>query len=277
MTTAQRILQDPFCEVEFWNFGPHVWPQQPLSTVTALLMVLMGLKRNRCDATNSDAGNNMFLMCKTALVVVGCGTIVYHGFDPSTMADKHLNHAMCDWLPIVVMCACILFLYASKLAAAGARTACFIAIMLWLFVLVFGMDSDTAEHMQQTLGSSGGQGTYGSIVNGILLGPLALVLLSATLYHFEWRHAKYLFYSIGISLLMWLINAYYCRQYLWLSALHALYHLTIAYAFVYAACLGACLPPSAYQFELTRWGWPTLTAACDADYTYLDILYETSV
>jgi hypothetical protein len=125
-------------------------------------------------------------------------------------------------------------------------------------VLVLGMDSDTDAFWSQEMGDAGSQGEYGTVLNALLLVPLGLVLLFASTYRFAWRDSRYLLLWLLISLTLWLFNAYLCRAHPWLSILHALYHVTIAYAFLVAACLGVSLDSKTWQFGWSTWGWPLL-------------------
>ena len=268
ISLSKRILNDPFCEAEMWErAGLHNGVvQQPFSTVTGLLMMVMACLPlyERCE--QQQHMSKLLLLCKASLFLVGIGTIIYHAVGVEEMANAHLNHGMCDWLPIVLMLSNICVLYATRLwhsdnsSGPPERTwlVVFVLLLMWMFVLVVGMDSDTDGYWSKEMGASGSQGQYGTILNLVLLLPVALLLAYCCWYHFEWRYSRFLLASLGVSVGMWLLNGYLCRDHLWLSVLHALYHLTAAYGFLYGACLGASLHNSTHEFGLSRWGWPML-------------------
>ena len=274
-------FDDPFCEAQFWeenglaNTGIIA---NPMGTATAFLMIAIACVNNyqqdddysyRIQHKNKNKNkiSRLFLMCKASLALTGIGTIFFHSMKPQLMADAHLNHGLCDWFPITLLCSNILILYFDRLIIITKHNkrwreniwlAVLLLVMIWVFVLVVGMDSDTDAYYADQMGSAGNQGQYGTLLNALLLVPLALTLAYASFYHFEWRHSKYLALGLSLTLILWLINAYLCKQHPWLSLFHAIYHVTIAYSFIYAACLGIAIEKSKYQFELSRWGWPCI-------------------
>ena len=256
-----KILHDPFCEAEFWN-NEATTLFNPVCTATACIMIIMAFIPN-FDAP-TDQIPKLFLLCKSSLAITGVGTVLYHGISPTTMANGHINHALCDWFPILLLCSNILIMYLIQLCYLPTGEngwVMFLTLILsWVFVLVVAMDSETNTHFSNQLGGSE-QGDYGTFLNVGLLTPLAITLCYAARYHMHWKNVKYLLGSLGLSVTLWLINAYLCRQYLWLFIFHAIYHITIAYAFLIAACLGVTISGNTWRFEFSPCGWPTILPA----------------
>ena len=263
---------DPFCESELWN-DPGMPIAQPMATITGLAMIAMGWANNYVyEGWHWNRLSKLFLVCKASLVLVGVGTVVYHATTVETMGRAHLNHGQCDWLPIVLMCSNLVILYLSHMLRARImdqheEVAIITGILAWIFVLVMAIDSNTDSYWSAELGADQ-QNLYGTIINIFLLVPLGVILAYASVYHLPWHDSKYLFLSLAASLLLWAINGYLCRQNPWLAVMHALYHVTIAYGFVYAACLGACIHQSAWVFLINPWGWPTMVPNPYHDYSY---------
>jgi hypothetical protein len=273
---TRRILDDPFCEAEFWGTDAIF---NPMGTATAFLMIFMAFVNNFEKATSHIP--RLFLVCKGALAVTGMGTVFFHATSPATMANAHINHGLCDWFPIILLCSNILILYLSQLLSTRDSTECgwvvlLTGVLVWVFVLVVGMDSDTNAHFSAELGTSGEQGQYGTILNVALLVPLALVLAYAGRYRLPWRYFRGLVIALAISVTLWLLNAYLCRQFLWLSVFHAIYHVTIAYAFLYAACLGVAIDDKQWRFGLSPWGWPLVHVAPGYSTTIYNELFWVS-
>ena len=274
-TVQQEELDDPFCEAQLWKeLGmANNKIANPMGTTTAFLMLIMAFVNNfqkNHHLTSSSYHHSskkiprLFVLCKASLALTGIGTIFFHAFKPEDMSHAHFNHGLCDWFPIIMLCSNILILYLDRLMPkCGIRgefgwVLLIAIIMIWIFVLVVGMDSDTNAYFSHQMGTAGSQGQYGTILNAVLLLPLALVLAYTCAYRFEFAHTKYLMVSLSLTVAMWLVDAYLCRQHPWLSVLHAIYHVTIAYSFIYAACLGVSLDNRQWMFTLNKWGWPIL-------------------
>ena len=264
----QSAADDPFCEGRMWN-DSRMAIYQPIGATTGALMMAVALVNNVVvmDSSKKEVRMPRFLIiCKAALVLVAVGTTVYHATRPSTLAAAHLNHGLADWAPIVLMCTNILMLYLFQLLkivgwVKGERGAVvvFAVVLAWAFVLIMAIDSDTNSYFTQR------QGDYGALINALLLVPLAIVLIWALVGYVEWRHSKWLAASLLVTATLWLISNYGCEKWPPLSVLHSVYHLTIAYAFMYAACLGVCLDGEDWQFSLECHYWPQIISTQEAN------------
>jgi len=268
---AMNASEDPFCEAALWQ-KPDMAIYQPFGAVTGFAMLVIALVNNikwQNNTMNSGEGMPfMLLMCKASLVLVGIGTTLYHATEKNTLQKAHLNHGLADWLPITIMTMNILTLYLFRMLhhhstqnrdsrpnlvmTEKRETGVFVLVLLWTFVLVMGIDSETNAYFVSR------DSAYGAILNAVLLVPLALVLTYAMRYHMQWHDSRWLVASLGVSAGLWLLNNYLCERAPWLSLLHGIYHVTIAYAFVYAACLGVCIKSHKWQFALSPYAWPQI-------------------
>jgi hypothetical protein len=268
-------IVDPFCEESFWK-GEHINTvpiSNPVSAGTGLVIVLMVLFTHniRFDANHPPAtgSTTIFSLCRASLGIVGAGTVLFHSLDDQSNA---LNSRLCDWLPIVLMCTNIFVLYFTKLSKLNGertQTLIFMVMYIWMCVLILAADSTTYEWMTLKIDNlkSGQQSMYGTIMNIVLLAPLGFVLLYASLKKFRWIHSAILWGLIIINLLLWVLNAYLCRDNLWMFIFHAAYHVSIAYTFLYATCLGMTLDD---KWELAPskrlWAlWPMVQPVVSAD------------
>ena len=270
-TTVADLINvvDPFCEKRFWADDQHKRPaiSNPVSACTGLVILLMATfthnirnpKQHRIPATSITA----FYLCRASLGVVGAGTIVFHSIDDTQTQFDKLNFRMCDWLPIVLMCSNILVLYFTRFERDSCEctlTSTFILMYLWACVLVLAVDSTTYEYLTLELNDSSGggaQNNYGTIMNVVLLVPLGFTLAYASAFHFKLWDSVWVWGMIKMNLVLWVCNAYLCASNLWMSMFHAIYHATIAYTFLLAACLGMTLDGQ-WVLVPAGWVWPMI-------------------
>jgi hypothetical protein len=261
---------DPFCERRFWENDRHIKLPitNPVSAGTGLVIMLMAMfttnirKPDTLRTTRESV--TTFYLCRASLGIVGAGTVVFHSMDDTMAEFKDLNFRMCDWLPIVLMCTNIVVLYITKFerdANECCLTTAFICMYIWTCVLVLAVDSNTYEHLTlKWHDPDSPQSIYGTLMNVVLLVPLGLTLATASYYHFPTRSSLYIWSCVAVNLALWIANAYACSDTLWLSMLHALYHVTIAYTFLCAACLGMTID-GAWKVEFVRYVWPMIVPA----------------
>jgi len=251
--------KDPFCETRFW-YGTQDKPnhiQNPLSMATGIVMCVAPLL-----IKNTDSKVPVFLaIAKASLSITGAGTSYYHAVSPSQASNEHyINHQMFDWVPICVMAAQVMILYVTNLVKfKSERIACLVlfVIFAWCTFLILGMDSHTELFWRNHLDTaSEQQSTYGSFMNAILLVPMLLTITYCTVFIFAWEDASFLWYSLFLSLNLWLLNAYTCDDYPWTSVFHAIYHLVISYSFLHAICLGVSIDWENWHFYKKKSFWP---------------------
>jgi hypothetical protein len=252
---------DPFCEGALWHYNTPTYFYQPIGTITGILMLAIALVNNIADGKGEYP--RFLILCKAALALVSVGTAIYHATAPSTLAKIHINHGLADWAPIVLMCTNILILYLFQLLKINkwikserVGMAVFILVLAWGFVLIMAIDSDTATYFTQK------KSDYGDWINALLLIPMALVLTWALAFHIPWTDSKYLVVSLLVSAGIWVISNFGCKQWPWLAVGHVIYHLTIAYGFMHAICLGVAMDHELWTFQIGPWGyWPQLKPA----------------
>ena len=251
------MSKDMFCENSFWRgrgFNPGV--ADPVCMVTGGVMFLMPFFNN---VLGDGPVPPLFWLCKGTLGLVGIGTMFFHALTVERAQELHLNHYLMDWLPITMMCNAILLLYLSNLLVLAERgwTVLLIALCVWSGGLAMLIDSDTKSYLDAQSGGAGGQSVYGTALNVLLLLPLGAALAYAGWYKepFRWSQAWPLWSALFIVLLLWVFDAYLCQTHPELFLFHALYHVVVAYAFLYSACLGVCLDERRWEF--VRVGlWP---------------------
>lgn len=259
---------DPFCERRFWENDRHqkLPITNPVSAGTGLLIMFMAICTTNIDksgsgATITRASITTFHLCRASLGIVGAGTVVFHSIDDTMDDYKALNFRMCDWMPIVLMCTNIMVLYISKFekeASECCLAVAFISMYIWTSVLILAVDSRTYEYLTLKLhGADNAQNVYGTIMNVVLLVPLGITLAFASCYHFEKRLWIHIWGCIAVNLALWIGNAYGCKDTLWLSMLHAIYHVTIAYTFLCAACMGMTID-GAWGVRFVWYVWPMI-------------------
>jgi hypothetical protein len=262
---------DPFCESSFWtSTGHHVHPiKNPLSMATGIIMFLVPILVNNVYCPYNSQDTPIFLLiAKASLALTGAGTVYFHTIYPDQAANEHfINYQLCDWAPIVIMCTHILILYVqalirNKISERWLSLLIFI-IYAWCLLLILGMDTMTENYWRQKLDTPNNPSVYGTILNAVLLIPLACILLYTTIFKFKWKDASYLWYSMFIAATLWILNAYTCHDYPWTSVFHAIYHLIISYSFIYAACLGITLELDieieSWTFYRINYVWPMVS------------------
>lgn len=259
---------DPFCEKRFWEIDQNVKTHitNPVSAGTGLIILLMAVCTTNIEMPSTQApitGQSItaFHLCKASLGIVGAGTVIFHSIDDTMPEFTDLNASMCDWLPIVLMCTNIMVLYISRFERhASERRSLLIYTPMygWACVLILAMDSRTHESMTRRWHNpNDAQNTYGTLLNIALLVPLGITLTIASYYHLERRHSMHIWGCVAVNIALWVGNAYGCSDTLWLSMLHALYHVTIAYTFLCAACAGMTID-GAWAIDFRLYAWPMI-------------------
>lgn len=257
---------DPFCEKRFWLLDQHkdLIITNPISASTGFVIMALAICTTNIAKTDKKITRSsvtLFYLCRASLGIVGAGTIVFHSIDDTNVELKQLNFRMCDWLPIVLMCTNILVLYITKFeedASEFCLTFMFTSMYIWTSVLVLAVDSMTYEYLTLKMHDpSQPQSMYGTTMNIVLLIPLGVVLFTASVSHFKIMESVWIWSCIAVNLVLWISNAYACGDNLWLAVLHAVYHATIAYTFICAACLGMTIDK---KWEIYYYGylWPMI-------------------
>jgi len=259
------VGNDPFCEHIFWrSVGVRPFVANPVGMVTGFFMFVQGVipnvrvggDRSRVHYHPSLPG--VFYLCKAELACVGIGTVLFHALSDGDAAWWHVNDGMMDWVPIVLMTNAVMALYLCGLLDAGEclMGVVFFFVCLWSCVLIVVMDSGTRDYYS---GLYGGQDTYGAVFNAALLVPLCLTLAWAGATRIQLGEGVAWFWvGIGVNIALWGANTYGCHAVPALFVLHCVYHVTIAWVFVFAACLGVCLDRERWRFRGLRWGWPEI-------------------
>ena len=247
---------DFFCEQRLWRkYDVNPAAADPVCMTTGIFMMLMPFIPNA--RPHQQRLPVQFHMCKAALALVGFGTIIFHYFSAEHARRVHVNYQLCDWLPITLMASSIIVLYFCNLFPRLTETqwtVLLFSVLVWSSALAILMDTDTRDYYTAATGSAGDQNTYGTALNLALLLPLSLTLMYAC-----WANGHHLrdiwplWASLAVVLFLWVSNAYACADTPELSMFHAAYHIVVAYAFVYAACLGVCADSA--HWELTHTGW----------------------
>ena len=244
-----EFVVDPFCEKAFWTEHKNeIFPAvltNPVCAFSGLVMVVMALgSRNLMDnasETFPTLSITLLSLCRGSRGIVGVGTAVFHVMDDQTNVQG-FNFRMCDRMPIILMCSNVFVLYFVKLKPSiGERALTWFYFLMYIYIggLILAVDSTTYEYLtlkrDDPLDST--QSSYEGYMNIALLAPLGVILLIAMRLKFTGWQTIWILIQIIFSLGIWCIDAYLCRKYTWLFVLHAVYHVTIAYTFLYAACL----------------------------------------
>jgi hypothetical protein len=278
-----EFVVDPFCEKAFWNNGTDQSMDgrltNPLCAFTGLVLVFMAVgTRNvyfpryeevpdfadcpECCGSSYERkfpclSITLLSLCRGSLGIVGLGTVVFHSMDDAT-SMKAFNFRMCDRMPIILMCSNIFVLYFVKLrhcVREHTLTLYFLVMYIYIGVLLLGTDSTTYEYMTFKFNDpvTSAQSSYESVMNVALLLPLGFILAYASFTRLETSQVVSVWGQILFSLGIWTINAYFCRKNRWMFVLHVVYHVTIAYTFLYTACLGMTLDG---EWEMVDSWWP---------------------
>ena len=279
-------VYDPLCEKAFWadnNNNIYKSITNPVCAVTGGLIVIMVLCTSNIKKTddtrtssnikktddartssNIERGTSvemvLFALCRASLAVVGAGTVVFHSIDDQT-GIKAFNFRMCDRMPIVLMCTNIFLLYFTKLhvnMSGYTLSLCFFFVYIYMCGLILAVDSATYEHLTLEWNDTENnkQNVYETYMNVALLCPIGIILIYAMKYHTEALHYLVsLWLMIGGNLAMWALNAYLCRTFTVMFILHALYHITIAYTFLFATCVGMTFDGN-WELYMHAFCWP---------------------
>ena len=280
--SANATDPDPFCEQRYWRsrgVAPSV--AEPVGVVTGFAMLALALVPNIILHSSNIILHSpsaiplprspsvipppripaLFYLCKATLAVVGAGTMLFHGLSDANASDWHVSDSMFDWVPIVLMTNAVMALYLSHLVSLGelAGTLLFALLCAWSATLIVLIDSNTRAYFSARAGQANGQDAYGTVLNVLLLVPLCLTLLYAARTRFPPHpDTRYLWAAIAVSVACWVANAHACAATPQLFILHDVYHITIAYAFIFAACLGVCLDDARWEFRGVRNLWPEI-------------------
>ena len=269
------FVYDPFCEKQFWNTTNINTGglTNPLCALTGLFMTVMAIYPRSIitDSHELDITLSLFLfiLCKASLAVVGVGTLFFHLYDDQSDV-KEFNFRMADRFTMVLMCMDIFILYFVKLFPKFSEkflTIFFFCMYVYVSCIVLAVDSRTYEYftLQWKDNQNGGQNVYETSMNAPMLLPLAFVL-AAALYYKEGiarQRVAWTVVLISINVAMWLGNSYGCRNLPVLFVFHALFHILIAYTFVFAACVGMTLDGE-WDLVMCECGWPMIEQA-DSD------------
>lgn len=273
------FVYDPFCEKEFWihqNFNVDNFTN-PICAVTGLFMTLMALPNNvmQEDIKPTDPKLFLFFLCKASLALIGIGTAIFHSMDDQSNVGT-FNFRMADRFAMIFMCINVFILFFVKLCLIKAEFFLMLSLfILYLYVsgLVLAVDSSTYKVITLELIQNGEeimgnrQNLYEIYMNIGMLVPLGLILLYAT---FTKRNDSgketniaYVWFWIIFNLIIWSVNAYTCREYPILFLLHALFHVTIAYTFLFAVCVGMTLDGE-WKLEIKHGFWPMIQSSVSA-------------
>jgi hypothetical protein len=263
---------DPFCEKRFWESHEHTRNlpiTNPVSAATGFVILCMAMftsniRQKEDSPKMMRAPVIIFYLCRASLSMVGAGTMVFHSLDDTKTEYKDLNFRMCDWLPIVLMCTNIIVLYISKFeqyASECCLSIMFTAMYIWTCILILAVDSTTYTSLTlKWHDPKNSQSVYGTVMNVVLLAPLGITLATASFKHFTYTQSVRIWGCIALNLALWIGNAYGCSDNLWLSMFHAVYHVTIAYTFLYAACLGMTIDKK-WKLDHIFYIWPMIEYA----------------
>ena len=267
MATNTTLDSDPFCEQRFWRArGVDPIVAEPVSATTGIIMVVFAFIPNIVVAGQGKTHTHpristLFYLCKAALIIVGIGTTFFHGLSDADARAWHVSDSMFDWVPIVVMTSAVMTLYLSNLMNMGelGGTLVFAGLCSWSATLIVMMDSTSKTHFSQENGQSGGQDTYGTILNVLLLLPLGVMLLYTGVAKFpSHKDIHYLWAGLAVNVILWVVNAYACSTTLELFVFHSIYHVLIAHVFIFATCLGVCLDDANWEFRGLHHFWPEI-------------------
>jgi len=277
------FVYDPFCEKAFWannhnNIDKNMqgfsgFMTNPMCAITGALIFFMVIFSSNIDHKNDSTVKpcggggdfTLFALCRASLALVGAGTVVFHSMDDQT-GIKAFNFRMCDRMPIVLMCTNIFLLYFTKLhvnMSGYTLSLCFLLVYLYMSGLILAVDSATYEHLTLKLNhpinnSDNPQNVYETYMNVALLCPVGAILAYAMKYHPEsYSYFVSLWLMIGGNLVMWALNAYLCRAHTVMFVLHAVYHVTIAYTFLFAACVGMTFD-GGWDLRMYAFCWPVV-------------------
>jgi hypothetical protein len=171
----------------------------------------------------------------SGFVLLGLGTIVFH-----SIRNVHewgiVNINSFDWFPLIFVCALIFYMFLYPLFEFCSNFINFLIMFLfisWFAFLLMTVDYANFESMDNLVQ---GSFDYASIVNLILLLPLAICLFLYTCFGYSLELFPIWIYII-IGAFFWLLNTYLCEKVYFLATFHAIYHIIISIALWKAACV----------------------------------------
>jgi hypothetical protein len=221
--------------------------KNPLCALTGLGMSVIGLLPHGWRVPP------LFSMCQASLAVLGASTVLFHSLTPAQAGTLSLSYRLCDWFSMALLGCCMVSLYLSHLMPAGARVWALAVVFLWMGAVVIENDSITFDRWMDSMGALGGRNDFDTVMSAVVLTPMAAVLGWALAARVPWRRAVWLWVWLGLSVALWLANAYGCKEAPSLFALHALYHLTVAMLIVQGACLGVSLDEGPWEVQHGFW------------------------
>lgn len=231
-------MRDWWCERRLFGYENTSIIAEPVSSATGFIMLIVFILLPRMP--KNETPPQLFLFVKACLVVLAVGTILFHSITyENSVETVHVNINMFDWLPLVLTNAVLFVLYMqSTFNTLSCTMQIFIytLIVLWSVFLALSMDTHTYNFLDSAIENAM---SWGSILNFILLLPVMSALLYCTWTNRSLKTMwKRLWILLLASLVIWIVNVSACASSNWLAPLHAVYHVIMAYALVYAACLG---------------------------------------
>jgi hypothetical protein len=249
------IDDDPFCEQRFWmqySGGAPVeeWVvpmKNPICALTGFGMSVIGLLPHGWRVPP------LFSMCQASLALLSASTVLFHSLTPSQAGTLSLSYRLCDWFSMALLGCCMDSLYLSHLVPAGARVWALAIVFLWMGVVVIENDSITFDRWMDSMGAMGGRNDFDTVMSALVLVPMGVVLAWALVARVPWQRAVWLWVWLGLSIVLWLTNAYGCKEMNALFILHALYHVTVAMLIMQGACIGVGLDEARWEVQAGFW------------------------
>ena len=269
MNISQQEGVDPFCEIEFWrSVGAHPAISNPVDAATGVLMCCIACIPILDAQVVVFRVPFVFFIAKAAIFITGAGTAVFHSV---SLQYDALNIRALDWIPIVLMgFTAILLFVAHDMLAPPTRApmlpaseiwtvAVCAACLLWMVANIVIMDTGTRPKLAAA--SHDASLTWANV---LLLVPFLLVVLRMLSEPTMRAHMLPGGILTAASVAMWAINSALCRAAPWLFFLHAVYHLTIAVAYMHLVAIATAFVSQGY-LDVRLVGplslWPRLSAS----------------
>lgn len=265
---------DPFCEIEFWRSvqGAHPAVTNPVDAATGVLMACIACVPILDASVATGRVPFVFFVAKAAIFVTGAGTAVFHSV---SLQYDSLNIRALDWIPIVLMgfTAILLFVAHDLTRASETGTVAVCAgSLLWMVANIVLMDSGTRPRL-----AAASHDDALTWVNAFLLLPFLLIvgrMLSEPTMRAHMLPGGVL---TAASVTLWAINSALCRAAPWLFVFHAVYHLTIAVAYIHLVTIATAFVSQGY-LEVRLVGplalWPRLSVSGAAYEEALELMFN---
>lgn len=248
-------MSDQWCEQRMWRAVGVDTKCEIVSLISALSFFIIPFR----NIPRNIPGNLTLIQC--CMCQIGLGTMIFHAGIP-----KNPLYVVMDYYPMILFGSGLLNLYISQEFKAKHNTylgqllfdatwSLFLWLILlttWALMILYMLDDEMVNIMQDLYNNDEYLSWYNTI-NVVLVVPMLLVFAYYSYARFTFNVCVKAWALLVLAMAFYFANYLGCQYSYWLAIFHGLYHITMAFALWYIACMGVTLDDS------WKLNWFTLT------------------